>query len=203
MITLNGNVLCAMDVETTGTIAGYHEITQVCFLPLDSNLKPDPQYVPFDILLKIEHEGRINWDALRVTKVNFVKHQIEAYDKYRAADLFEEWMERFELPFNKRLMPLAHNWIFDQAFIKDWLQPTAFSNYIDGRYRDTMVLAAGINDIYDRLCEPTPFPKINLEYLCSQLKVINMSAHNALGDCAATAEVYKKLITKGYLDGTK
>lgn len=202
MITLNGNVLCAIDVETTGLIPGFHEITQVCFLPLDTNLNPRKDIVPFDLNLRIEFEERIDWDALKVSKINFMKHQQQAMDKYRAADLFEDWIEKLKLPLNKRISPLAHNYPFDRAFIMDWLQPTAFGVHIDGRFRDTMALAISINDIYERLCEPIPFPKVKLAYLCNVLKVEHIRAHSALGDCIVTPQVYRALITKGYLDGT-
>lgn len=202
MITLNGNVMCSIDVETTGLVPGHHEITQVCFLPLNSNLKPRKDIVPFDLWLKIEFEERIDWGALKVSKINFMRHQQQAIDKYTAADMFEDWLTKLNLPINKRISPLAHNWPFDRAFIMDWLQPTSFGTHIDGRFRDTMSLAISINDIYDLLNEPAPFPKVNLGYLCSVLKIEHRGAHSALGDSDATAKVYKKLITKGYLDGT-
>ena len=177
-------------------------ITQICFLPLDDDLQPRKDIVPFDLWLRIEYEDRIDWNALRVTKTNFMRHQQQAMDKYRAADLFEEWIEKLNLPPNKRISPLAHNWPFDRGFVMDWLQPIAFGMYIDGRFRDTMATAIAINDIYDKLCEPTPFPKVNLGYLCSVLKIKHEGAHSALGDCVVTAKVYKELLRKGYLDGT-
>jgi DNA polymerase III epsilon subunit-like protein len=203
MITLNGNVLCAIDVETTGLNPGFHEITQVCFLPLDENLKPRKDIVPFDLNLHIDYEERIDWGALRISKINFLKHQQQAIDKYRAADLFEDWVEKLNLPLNKRISPLAHNWPFDRAFILDWLQPIGFGNYIDGRFRDTMALASSINDIYDRLNEPVPFPKVNLSYIASMLKIPHEGAHNALNDCVVTAQVYASLLRKGYLEGVQ
>jgi DNA polymerase III epsilon subunit-like protein len=203
MITLNGNVLCAIDVETTGLVAGFHEITQVCFLPLDNDLEPRKDIVPFDLLLRIDYEERIDWDALKVTKTNFMKHQQRAMDKYRAADLFEEWVDKLNLPLYKRISPLAHNWPFDKAFIQDWLQPTAFGTHIDGRFRDSMATAIAINDIYDRVNEPTPFAKVNLSWLAKTLKIEHHQAHSALGDCITTAKVYKQLLLKGYLNGTE
>lgn len=203
MVTLNGNVLCVIDVETTGLQPGFHEITQVCFLPLDDTLNPRRDVGPFDLNLHIDYEERIDWNALKLSKINFLKHQQEAIDKYDAADLFESWVEKLKLPPNKRISPLAHNWPFDRAFIFDWLQPTAFGAYIDGRFRDTMALAASINDIYDHKNEPIPFPKINLPYLCSMLKIPHEGAHTALNDCIVTAEVYKNLLKEGYLQGVE
>lgn len=202
MITLNGNVMCAIDVETTGTIAGYHEITQVCFLPLDKDLEVRRDIVPLDMLLHIEFEDRINWDSLRISKTDFMRHQQVSIDKYVAFDLFNDWVTKLNLPPNKRISPLAHNWSFDRGFIFDWLQPTAFGTLIDGRYRDTMAMAASINDIYDILNEPIPFPKINLSYLAATLKIEHPRAHNALDDCITTVKVYKALLNRGYLDGT-
>lgn len=203
MITLNGNVLCAIDVETTGLTPGFHEITQVCFLPLDNDLKPRRDVGPFDLNLRIEYEERIDWEALKISKINFLKHQQIAIDKYDAADLFESWVEKLKLPLYKRISPLAHNWPFDRAFILDWLQPTAFGSHIDGRFRDTMSLAAAINDIYDIKNEPAPFPKINLPYMASLLKIPHENAHTALADCVVTAEVYKQLLNKNYLEGVQ
>jgi DNA polymerase III epsilon subunit-like protein len=203
MVTLNGNVLCAIDVETTGLNPGFHEITQVCFLPLDNKLNPRKDIVPFDLNLRIDYEERIDWDALKISKINFLKHQQTAIDKYTAADLFETWVEKLNLPLYKRISPLAHNWPFDRAFIFDWLQPTAFGNYVDGRFRDTMSLAASINDIYDRQNEPVPFAKINLSYIASMLKIPHERAHTALADCIVTAEVYKQLLNKNYLEGVQ
>jgi len=203
MITLNGNILCAIDVETTGTNPQHHEMTQVTFLPLTKDLEPSREFVPFDLLLHIDYEERIEWDALRVTKTDFMKHQQVAMDKYQAADLFEDWVAKFNLPIGKKIMPLAHNWPFDRGFIMEWLQPTAYDNFIDGRFRDSMVLAAAINDIYDRRNEPAPFTRINLSVLCKKLNVVNKSAHNSLADCEATAQVYKKLLDKRWLDAVK
>jgi DNA polymerase III epsilon subunit-like protein len=39
-----------------------------------------------------------------------------------------------------------------------------------------------------------PFPKVNLQYLCSQLKVERDRSHEAMQDCVATAEVYRKML---------
>lgn len=203
MITLNGNIMCAIDVETTGTQAGFHEITQVCFLPLDDNLEPRKDVAPFDLLLKIEREERIDWNALKVSKINFMKHQQVAMDKFSAADLFDDWIVKLNIPPNKRISPLAHNWPFDREFIKEWLQPSAYNIYIDGRFRDTMASANYINDVYDFLNESMPFAKINLGYIASLLKIEHANSHSALGDCVVTAKVYKSLLNRGYLTGAQ
>ena len=44
----NGHLVCAVDCETTGLVSGYHEMIQLCILPLDHNydqLDVPPLYV--------------------------------------------------------------------------------------------------------------------------------------------------------------
>lgn len=132
-----------------------------------------------------------------------MQHQQSAINKHDAADLFERWVEKLDLPERKRISPLAHNWPFDRSFIMDWLGPKTFGIYVDGRFRDTMSTAIAINDIYDFVNEPTPFAKVNLGYLASSLKMKHVGAHNALADCAMTVKVYKTLMNRYYLEGSK
>ena len=92
-------------------------------------------------------------------------------------------------------MPIAHNWVFDREFIIDWLDIKGFEMYFDPRYRDTMAVSLFENDKAEMRGEMHhPYPKNNLQYLCSQLKVEREKSHTALDDCVATAEVYRKLI---------
>lgn len=191
---LNGNVLCAIDTETTGTDPEVHEIVEICFLALDAELQPRRDIVPFDIQIRPEHEESIDWDAFKKNKIDFFKLCQTGLDKHDAADLFESWAEKLKLPQNKRISPLAQNWVFDCQFIRKWLGPRTFEYYIDGRYRDVMSCALYENDKADRKNERVPFPKVNLAYLCSQMKIEHDRAHTALGDCLSTAKVYRDMV---------
>lgn len=193
-VHLNGNVICVIDVETTGLDPEIHEIMEVCFLPLDSTLKPRKDIIPFEVQIKPEHPETADMDAVKISKMDFLKLCETGLDPYIAGDLFLHWIEKLKLPERKRLSPLAHNWKFDQAFIKVWLGETAFSTYIDGRSRDTMEVALFLNDRADRRNEEIPFPKVNLGYLASQLKIPHNRAHRALDDCVVTAEVYRHFV---------
>ena len=193
MIHLNGNLLCAIDVETTGLDPQKHEITEICILPLDNNMEVRRDVVPFNIFMKPEKIQNIDWDAITVTQTDFMKLCQVGMDKWEAADLFEEWFAKLQLPERKRISPLAHNWPFDREFIKEWLGVTSFESHIDGRFRDSMALALAINDEYDAKNEPIPFPKVKLSYIASTLKIDFDKIHNALDDTVLTAKVYKQL----------
>lgn len=198
LIHLNGNQLCVIDVETTGLIPFHHEITEICILPLDEKLEVRRDIPPFDVRMKVEFEDRIDWEAFRITKIDFYKLQQTGIDKYQAADLFERWVEKFKLRFNKRISPLAHNWCFDQMFVRDWLGNGSYEDVIDGRYRDTQALALYLNDVADLKVEQNPFNKVNLGWLAKTLDIENPRSHSALGDCITTAAVYKRLIQGMY-----
>ena len=195
---LNGHLLCAIDTETTGLIPGKHEIFEICVLPLNSKLEVSRDHLPFNLKLRPEKVDDIQWEALNVTQMDFMELCSTGMDKWEAADLFVSWYEKLGLADNKRIMPLAHNWVFDAPFIKEWLGFAEFNLRFDGRYRDTMSTALTINDQYDIKNEPCPFPKVKLSYLASCLKIEYDKTHNALDDCVLTAKVYKELVHQRY-----
>lgn len=191
---LNGHMLCVVDVETTGERPGFHDLIQVCVLPLDYKLDPWKEYVPFYTSLQLKRPDNISHDAQMKVRIKASEAQLNGLEPDRAADLFDEWFQKLRLSPGKRIVPLAHNWPFDRGFMIDWLGEENFKQFFDARYRDTMVAACFLNDRADLTIEPCPYPKVNLEYLASQLKVTHDRAHDALGDCLTTAEVYKRMM---------
>jgi DNA polymerase III epsilon subunit-like protein len=197
MIHLNGNMLCAVDVETTGEIPGHHDMWQVCFLPLNEKLEPSKEVLPFYMDLLIKRPENVNLEAIK-NQHRFIESQKGGVDPWFAADLFDEWFQKLNLGFRKMISPLAQNWVFDRGFVADWMGNESFNQYVDARYRDTMVAALYLNDAADFAVEQTPFPKVNLAYLCSQLKIEHDKAHDALADCVVTAEIYRKMVMRRY-----
>jgi DNA polymerase III epsilon subunit-like protein len=192
MIHLNGNILCVFDCETTGTDPYKHDIWQICCMPLDFKLKSTG--TPFEVLLKPRNVE--NRDPSAITKKNFNRALLTGMDYEIASSLFIEWVERLNLGFKKRIVPLAHNWPFDRGFIIEWLGQETVDFYMDSRYRDTMVISSFIADVCDHNAERVPFPKVNLRAVCRNLGVEwdDGSAHDAVYDAFKTAEVYRKLI---------
>jgi DNA polymerase III epsilon subunit-like protein len=121
---------------------------------------------------------------------------INGTEPYRAADLFDEWFKKLGLGYEKRLVPLAHNWPFDRGFIIDWLGKETVDQYIDSRARDTMVIANFCNDLADFRSEGFPYAKTDLSYMCTTLKIEHPKAHDALQDALATSKLYKELLKR-------
>lgn len=196
MVHLNHHLLCSMDVETLGSIAGYHEMWQICILPLDNNLDPHQDHVPFDALIRPDNPERYEEDARFVTREGLNKAMLEGIDKEASADLFESWFENLQLPEKKRIVPLGVNFnYFDFPFIKAWIGPRNAMHYFDSRCRDVMGAANFLNDRSDFQGEQTPFPKTGLKDICHKLgiEVIEGKRHDAVYDCLLAAQAYKAL----------
>ena len=191
---LNGNCLCAVDVETTGLVAGYHEIYQIAVLPLGPDLKPMKSVIPFYQDFQILYPNRVDKKAVKMNRLEFATKQRRAMDIFTAADLLDTWVERLNLPTYKRICPLAQNWPFDCSFVKAWLGKESYEHPFSPWYRDTMVITQFHSDLMDLKGEHIMFPQHNLSYLCQKLGITNHKPHDALQDCIATAEVYRRLL---------
>lgn len=191
---LNGDLLVAVDCETTGFVPGHNCLWQIAILPLDANIKPYKGITPFYMDMQIKRPENINLDAIKLAKVDWSIRQQRAVDPWTAADMFDEWFEKLGLPMYKRLVPLAQNWPFDREFIIEWLGRETFSQLFSAHYRDTMAASLFRNDCADFKNKKIPIPKVNLPYLGTVFNVKNLKAHDALQDCIATAEIYRRII---------
>lgn len=206
---LNGNLIVSIDVETTGFVAGHHDLIQVAALVLDQTLEPDKRVNPFYMDIKPKRPETLDPAALKSNRLDFAKLMQRAMDPYAAADHFDDWFEALKkqtkrhpplLPEGKKLIPLAQNWVFDRGFIIDWLGLQSFDSFFHPWYRDSLPVAQFLNDQYSfrpecmSMDHKVPFPKSNLSYLCSQFKITNEKAHDALQDVIATASVYRCMV---------
>jgi len=199
----NGCQICAIDTETTGLDANFHEVVQICILPLDSDFNVRKDVMPFYINLKPDHPDRADAKALKVNRLEMAKLLQEGHDREKAKDMLEEWVKKLGLPCTKwgnrkKIIPLGQNYGFDISFIKRWLGVELYYEIFHYHHRDTMIAAAFLNDIDAMKVEKIRYPKIGLKYLCNLLNVELYGHHDALQDCRATAEVYKKLIQRGF-----
>jgi len=199
MVHLKEHVMCVIDTETTGLIAGQHDLVQICILPLDRQIHPlhhinGKSIKPFYLKLKPQRPWTVDPNALRVNGLNLNNLIENGVDSEEALDMFQSWFAELELPEDKKIIPLGQNYHFDRNFILEWLGEELYNRYFHYQIRDTMVTALYLNDRAGFRAHPTPLPKVSLKHLCIELDVPNEQAHDALQDCLATASVYRQMI---------
>jgi DNA polymerase III epsilon subunit-like protein len=191
---LNGHIFAAIDVETTGTVAGFHEIIQIAVVPLTSRFEVNKDIPPFYYHVAPEHKYRADPEAMAVNKLDLDHLEQTAPSQERVADLFTEWFKKLDLPFDRRLVGLAFNWPTEHGFTGAWLGPKQRDRFFHFHYRDAMSLMAGLNDKAWHRGLPVPFPKLGLRDLCAKLDVPYAGNHNAMEDAICAAEGYRRLL---------
>jgi DNA polymerase III epsilon subunit-like protein len=201
----NGCQVCVIDTETTGLDPHFHEIWEICILPVDSDFNVRKDVFPFHITMKPEHPERVNDEANRLSKGNIAKACREGHDQEKAKELLDHWWNKLDLPYNAygsrqcTVIPLGQNYGYDRGFIQRWLGTDLYGDYFHYHYRDTMTTALYLNDRAASRGEPVPFSKVNLSYLASTLKIPHERAHTALDDCNVTRQVYQRMQKMGGL----
>lgn len=194
LASCHGNLLAVIDLETTGTQPGYHEIIQIACVPLDSDFKPLAGVRPFYTLVKPDHPERESEGAKLKHKIPMEELMLHAPTQDRVKDWLVDWWEGLKLPFRRCLIPLAHNWAFESSFLKAWLGVAMVDQMFHSHARDSMLYAVMLNDHAAARGEIPPFDRVGLGYLCKKLNVVNSNPHDALADCLAGAEVYRTLL---------
>lgn len=198
----NGNIMCAVDTETTGFDVGYHEIIQLAILPLDSNFKPMKKegVMPLNIFIRPDNPERIDPQAMKVNKIKLDDLHRMGLDSESAIEIIDHWYEKLDMPYAKfgsqrcRIIPLGHNIGYDIGHLKYWLGDELYNKYFHWNVADTLITAQFLNDRAAYRAERVPFSKKDLGYVCSTLKIKRERSHDALQDCIATAECYRRMM---------
>ncbi len=201
MIHLFGNVLASVDIETTGTQPGHHEIVQIAVVPLNKDLRPLEDTTAFYTNIQPNYPERVDMRSWRIHGLSLDDLMTNAPNQDRAGDLLMEWFESLKLPISKKLVPLAHNWPFECGFIRAWLGPQGLDHVFHFHPRDAMAYALTLNDKAAFAGLELPFESVSLSNLCRIFKIENAKPHDALCDALAEAEVYRTmLISSGSLE---
>lgn len=194
IISLNGNLLAAVDVETSGRDPFYNEVVQIAIVPLDINIEPTGD--PFYCNICPTFPERMHPDAVKTH--GLTQEYLDQFaDKYAIADYLWDWFQEIGLPPGKRIIPLLHNCQFDIPFIMGWLGLEMFYEVFGYPTRDTQALIAAMQDKAAYKGFKIPFNFANLAHVCEVLGIEIGEAHDALDDALATAKVYKALLTRG------
>ena len=194
LVTCNGNILCAIDLETTGTQPGYHEIIQIAIVPLNSDIRPISELPVFYTNIKPKNPKRASKGATAKHGISIEELLLQAPDAEKVEDMLVEWFERLQLPFGKVIVPLAHNWAFESSFLKAWLGVEMTDRLFHSHARDSMLTAVYLNDRAAFAGEQEPFNRVGLAACCNKFGIVNSKAHDALADCYAGAEAYRAMV---------
>lgn len=189
---LRGNPFAIVDVETTGLVAGYHEIIQIAIVPLNLDLDV-AQVRPFYYNIKPNNPEHAESQAGVVHGINIDDLLLNAPTQDKVLDYLLEWFSELPLGHERRLTPIAHNWGFERGFLTSWLGPDLMNSIFHPHPRDTMIYALMLNDRAAMMGKDPPFPRVGLVDMCRRLGIPLERAHDALADCMATAKLYSTL----------
>lgn len=190
----NGNIFAAVDVETTGADPFHHEIIQIAVVPLGTDLAPTKDYPNFYHNIRPLHPERENFAATETHGLDLDYLLRTAAHPDTVADYFSDWFDKLELPFTKKLTPIAHNWAFECGFLKAWLGIPAFDQYFHFHPRDTMLTAIHYNDRSVLAGDERYFKSVALGAMCKHFGIPNTQSHDALSDALTEGRLYKELL---------
>lgn len=192
----NRNLLCAVDVETTGLIPGEDEIIQLAVIPLKADYTPSKEFKPIDLIIRPEHmkRGAKPWITEKI-----IEARLNGMERWSAVEYFREWFNRLKLAPRTNIVPLGQNYQFDLRFLIEFFGGYhSYSEFFRDDYRDTQKASLVFNDISERRGEHFAFAKSKLSYLASVLGVEHLEKHDAVCDAITTAEVYKRILDYCY-----
>ena len=198
---LNGNLLCGIDIETTGLDHELHDIYEIAIIPVTQEFKRDQTRKWLNLVIQPPRPENIQWDGMhRIKSAHRVKAALESgLNTTTAMDILEHWFQLQNLG-SKRIAPIGHSYAFESRFLRSWLGNINYeSKFADYEIRDTMSIARFMNDMCDFRGELSfDYPKANLTYLASTLKIEHDygHAHTALADAATTIDVYRHQMIK-------
>jgi len=127
----------SFDTETTGLDSDKCNLLTVCFIILDSDLNEIDR---LNISLK-QVNYYVNVEALKVNKINLVKHHDNSIDIIDARNKLHNFLDKYKTQYN--LIPIGHNIKFDISFIKSsgLLMDNEYLKYISFNAIDTISIA--------------------------------------------------------------
>lgn len=197
----------AIDTETGGLIAGWNEVIEITFLPLDDRYYP-LEDIKFMTQVRPEHPDRVELGALIANKrvardvANKEAAMAEAMKLIMQYPLrvdtlkaFGEWHAKH---VSGQMAPLCHNLHFDMNFLEHWFMPAqsnavSIKSLFNYQGRDTQRIAMYIQDKAKAAGVSLPFRGVSLPKLTQHFGIEHGDAHTSLGDARATAAVYRKL----------
>lgn len=171
------------DTETTGLIAGHHEIISFGYIITGNDLEPLEEGEFFALP---EHEDRIEPGAVKTN--GYTKELWQSKGATTQAVLrarIEDVLTRNGL---RRARPAGHNVKFDIGFLQALINPKCFSDAFDYHSLDTVTVLGFLDDVLG-----AEDAGVKLGTACERYGIPLTNAHSALADITATLALYKAL----------
>jgi hypothetical protein len=196
---MNNNLMCSIQIRTSGPNPGEHEILQLAVMPLNRFLKVHDDIPIFDMKFKMEYPGNLDQDYCRLTNTALAECAVRGVDKYKMVEIFDYWYREIKLPFRKKILPLGYDWGSIKPFLVEWLGQALYDDIFASEYRDVLQCALFMNDRAGVRCDKITFPKTDFGYLCSCARIEHIDKGAPLSDCEAVAQLYDHLLRLGPL----
>ena len=194
LVHLNGCLMAAVDLETTGTRPGYHEIIQIAVVPLDSDFKPlgrraavlhaRQAEAPGAGIGRGEAQAQDSDGGTLAPRPGVGPSGRLALRLVQGPEAALQEVPRAAGPQLGLRVELLEGMAGRRANRPDLPQPRPRRDALRHRLNDKAAFAG----------EPAPFPRVGLGAMCAKLGIVNTNPHDALADCIAEAEVYHALL---------
>lgn len=192
---LNGDLLCAIAINTSGPKPFHHDLIEIGLIPVELDYKVHSRIPPVQYYIK---PGRIhNIEKIHNTQKLISKCMATGLDYYESTEYFLKWFESLELRFGKRIMPLSYRYQEVAPFLMDWLQ-SDYSRIFSENVRDICSVALTANDRAALKGIDFPYPKYDLGYIRSRTGVSGVSSEDTLETAYQILETYKIMIRQFY-----
>jgi hypothetical protein len=186
--------VCVVNLKTTGEVPYYHDVYEICIVPLDLAFNIDKEILPFTMRMRLKHPERA--DSSGITKVDLIK-LIHARDDVIIKDLFLQWFKRyFKEGDPYRIVTLSYNIPRVFGFLNEWLEGEFLNCFNPKHYIDLLATARFIDDRYDLRNENPPFCQYTLTRLFQTCSISKPERGDTLSSqSVALLKLYKELLT--------
>ena len=183
-----GEIIAAIDIETTGLDPHHHDIIEIAIQPLDETFKPSSDIPPFVARIKARRPQNASAKAMEVNGLDL--NDGDEYHEFLARLL--AWLEEYRID---KIQMLGQNADFDRSFIEANIPE--LGQMLGHRFiRDSQRLACAYNDLVRLKTGKPAFEKLGLSDLRKALGIEGSQVHRALDDALDAARVYKVLLAK-------
>lgn len=198
MTHLNRNLLCAIDIKTTGPNPLFDEIYEICIMPIGADGMPFLEINPFYTQICPLKADEFTSNKRRMgpgARKRLTQAINSGIDYGRAIDHLDEWYDNLNMPFRKRIFPMAYNWPLTNAFLYQWLSFVHMSSIFSYEFRDILSDANFLNDYADFHNRRYVFAKVDYSYITSVMHLEHERGNwDTLENCRNIAEVHRLML---------